>query len=124
MSNSSRFAKYDAGDFPPLLKLQVGETFTATLTGEHEFEGDNGPVPVLELLLPDGAKAGWMCGTWHGLQQLALADPQHGDTVRATRLPDVGKSHRYDIEVPGDQEVPAASSPAKAKDAGDDPVPF
>jgi hypothetical protein len=94
----SRFEKYRPdSELADLKKLEVGQTFTATLTGDHEYDGKDGPVPVLEFRAKDGIEFGWMAGSWHAREQLADLDPQDGDTVTVTRLADRGLSHQYSI---------------------------
>ena len=62
----SRFAKYKTeDDRPPLRKLEAGESFTAKLIGDHDYDGDDGPVPVLELKDENGREFAWIAGAWH-----------------------------------------------------------
>jgi hypothetical protein len=121
MSDNSRFAKYQRDDLPQLVKLEEGDSFTARMTGEHEYEGTDGPVPVLELEM-DGEEFGWRASAWRAINALAAADPQIGDTVEVRRLPDRGRSHDYTIRVvsapetgggqvvPSDDDIPFAPS--------------
>jgi hypothetical protein len=94
-SSTSRFSKYrQASDYAPLRKLEVGEEFTERLVGDHEYEGSDGPVPVLDF-----DEFSWMASSWHAIEQLEIADPQPGDAVRVKRLPNKGRSHQFEIEV-------------------------
>ncbi len=96
----SRFDKYRAeGDWPDLRKLDEGTSFTAKLTGEHDYEGKDGPVPVLEFEDRAGAKFAWRASSWHAREELAIADPQVGDELTVTRLTDRGRSHQYMVAV-------------------------
>lgn len=120
MSDSSRFAKYRRGDLPQLVKLEEGDSFTARVTGEHEYEGTNGPVPVLELVGADGAEFGWRASAWRAIDALALADPQPGDIVEVRRLLDRGPSHDYSVRVVPPSEAAGGGQAAPT----DDDIPF
>ena len=125
----SRFNKYRTeDDRPPLRKLEAGESFTAKLIGDHDYDGDDGPVPVLELKDEHGEFA-WIAGGWHARDVLADADPQHGDIVTVARLADRGRSHQWDIRVVqaakavnGDVPVDTAGLTEKGDD--NEPLPF
>ena len=94
-STGDRFAKYRTeSDLPPWRKLEVGESFTAKLTGAHEFrttqkndKGQDEEVihPVLDF---DGFS--WMASTWHAKEELDFANPADGDDVTVKRLPKPG----------------------------------
>jgi hypothetical protein len=117
MSNSSRFSKYQRDDLPELVKLEEGESFTARITGEHEYEGTDGPVPVLELEGADGAEFAWRASAWRAINALAVADPQIGDMVEVRRLPDRGRSHDYSVRV-------APPTTVLGSEGGNDAIPF
>jgi hypothetical protein len=99
MSDSSRFAKYQRDALPELVKLEEGDSFTARMTGEHEYEGTDGAVPVLELETAAGEEFGWRASAWRAINALAAADPQIGDMVEVRRLLDRGRSHDYSVKV-------------------------
>ena len=122
----SRFDAFRApSDLPELKKLdEPGQNFTARLTGDHAYEGDDGPLPVLELRDEAGFEFAWLCGSWHAREQLAVADPQVGDVVTVARLADRGRSHQYSITVvqPASGGTPA---PSEQEGGADDvPLPF
>jgi hypothetical protein len=119
MSDGSRFAKYQRDDLPQLVKLEEGDSFTARVTGEHEYEGTDGPVPVLELEGADGAEFEWRASAWRAINALAAADPQIGDIVGVRRLPDRGRSHDYSVKV-----VSAAEAGGGQAVPTDDDIPF
>ena len=116
-----RFDEYRSEpDLPQFRKLEEpGQRFTATLTGDHSYEGDNGAVPVLEFKDETGVEFAWLAGPWHAREQLALADPQRGDRVTVRRLADRGRSHQYSIAIvqPASGATPA---PSEQEGSGDD----
>ena len=120
---SSRFDQYKSeSDLPELRKLEVGESFTARLFGDHPYEGDNGPVPVLEFVDGAGVEFGWIAGSWHAREQLAVVDPQVNDTVTVSRLADRGRSHQYSITI---VQPAAVTAPAPSEQGGgDDDIPW
>ena len=98
----SRFEKYaPESDFPPLRKLEPGESFTAELLGFHEIESqfEKVPSPVLELRDFHGQEFAFVCGGWSAREELVFADPQDGDTIKVSRRPDRGRSYQFRIEV-------------------------
>lgn len=113
----SRFEKYRSdSDQPALVKLEPGQTGTFKVTGDHEYvakdnEGNEKIIPVLDLEERDGTPRAWMTGSWHGLEELALADPQRGDVITITRLPNRGMSYQWSVRVI--QSAPKKPEPAK-----------
>jgi hypothetical protein len=96
----SRFSKYRRNaEFAPLRKLKESDSFVGKLTGEHEYQSADGPVPVLELVGKDGKPFGWMASGWCAIEELEEKDPQHGDWITVLRHSDQGRSHIYEITI-------------------------
>ena len=114
----SRFEKYRSdSDQPALVKLEPGQTGTFKVTGDHEYvakdnEGNEKIIPVLDLEERDGTPRAWMTGSWHGLEELALADPRRRrDHDHATAEP------RHELPVVGPCD-PVGTEEAGAREAG------
>jgi hypothetical protein len=108
-----RFDDYrDEKDYRDWRYLNVGEQFSARMTGDHLFHSTkpdgNGkvpkPAPVLEFAEGDGKWENgkpfdWLASQWHARDEVAIADPYPGDMVKVVRLANKGRSYQFEVTV-------------------------